>query len=35
VLGLNVSRRSQEGSGRADFDLLVELLLEGMGGKSA
>ena len=35
VFGLNVSRRGQDGSPRADFDLLVELLLEGMGAKSA
>jgi AcrR family transcriptional regulator len=35
VFGLNVSRRSVDGSGREDFDLLVELLLDGMGGKPA
>jgi AcrR family transcriptional regulator len=35
VFGLNVSRRSRDGSARADLDLLVELLLDGMGGKSA
>jgi hypothetical protein len=35
VFGLNVSRPSQDGSARADFDLLVELLLDGMRGTSA
>jgi AcrR family transcriptional regulator len=35
VFGLNLARRKLEGQGLAEFDLLLDLLLEGMGVKPA
>jgi hypothetical protein len=35
VFGLNLARRQLEGQRLAEFDLLLDLLLEGMGVKSA
>jgi TetR/AcrR family transcriptional repressor of uid operon len=35
VFGLNLARRTLDGPGHAEFDLLLDLLLEGMGAKLA
>jgi hypothetical protein len=33
VFGLAIARRGKDAEGRASFDLLVDLLLDGMGAK--